>query len=649
MASTKGMVIDLEDEAPPPASTRGMVIDLEDERPASPWAGGGSAVERALAEPPDEVPASRAAPGEPRTPEGVPAMVNPAAHTKTETAALHAIQGMAGGFLDEAHGVLGDPRKSLGGLPGNVTAEGGWQTVKDLLSGKIDADAARTMAERATAPLPPEPSYAEGYRERRDDARTLLEENRRENPGTAAVSEIAGSIASPLNKLGPAAKAGAGAIPNIARAATRAGAQGAVYGAGASGADLTKLDPAEVKKFAKDVAIGAGAGTAVGAAGEGAGQLVRGAANWVKGNLTKNILNEVAEGTANTTPTGRKRLEKAGEVIAKEVIEGEDGKLVRKAYTSDAAKGREMLKPIIEKVAKRNDDAYEAFEKAGRSKVDPDLYGLFLLHAADAADKEGQTRLAAGLRQVQKNAEALAARTGGLDLQQLRGFTTEVQGQASSVLGSLNEHANAKTALQVQHVATKAMDDMLSLAAAGDASLTAAANTIRGNNQRFHALLTIDDGLRLRSYKESTGEGGLVRGAKALAKGITGGGIGAAVGGDERRIEGAALGAAAGLLVPGARATQRGLTTLAIEGARGGLPKLAATEAATGLVARSAARAATAPAPAEDPAVQLFRLAKSGTEEQVIKKAAELGIDEARARSIIKAMRLSREPVLDQH
>jgi hypothetical protein len=322
---------------------------------------------------------------------------------------------------------------------------------------------------------------------------------------------------------------------------------------------------------------------------------------------------------------------------------------VRKAFNGPAARrAARSSSRSSRRSPSGNDAAYEAFEKAGRSKVDPDLYGLFLLHAADAADAEGQTRLAAGIRQVQKNSEALAERTKGLTLPQLRGFTTEVQGQASSVLGSLNEHANAKTALQVQAVATKAMDDMLSLAAAGDQKLTDAANTIRANNERFHALLTIDDGLRLRAYKEGSIAGPITRAAKVLGGSTAGAVAGSMAGGDDDKFRNTVLGALAGAgLTAGAKRVENAITTASIAGARGQLPRLAAAEAGAGFAARAATRAAAAPAPQDDPATKLFRLARDPkvTEEDVIKQAAALGIDADKARNIMRAMRLSREPV----
>lgn len=582
--------------------------------------------ERALAVEPDEPPAARAAPGEPRTPDGVPALRDPKAPGQLETGLTHGAHGLTGGFADE-----------LGALVGRIPIQG-----------------TSTVMGMPVPQLQPEDVYNKGahiptteeYRHDRDLLRQDLEDSRKENPGTALAGEVGGAVLSPLNKLGPVARAGAGILPKVGAAAARGAVQGAVYGAGGSNADLTTLDAEKAKEFAKDVAIGGAVGGAVGAAGEGAAQGVRAGVNAVKKDLTRALMNEIAEGStgATTTATGRKRLEGAAEDIAKEVVEGPDGKTVRAAWSGDAAKGREAIKPLLEKVRGQSDAAYGAFAKAGKSKVDADLYGLLLLDAAEKADKAGQSRVAEAIRTVQRNAEALSARTGGLDLQQLRGFTTEVQGQASSVLGSLNEHANAKAALQVQAVATKAMDDTLSMAAAGDKALTDAANTIRGNNQRFHALLTIDDSLRMRAYKEATGESNLVRGAKLASKAITGGAAGAVIGGEDERLRGAAIGAGAGLLVPAVRAAQRGVTSLAIKGAQGGLPGLAATEAATGAAARGVARAAVGQERHEDPTIDLFRLAKTpGNEERVMKKAAEIGLTEEQARNIIRAMQLTHD------
>lgn len=360
---------------------------------------------------------------------------------------------------------------------------------------------------------------------------------------------------------------GAATVPlRIAKAA----GQGALYASGASEADLTKD---EVKPLLRDAVIGGAVGTVAGAAGEGVSKMIKKGAAAVTDALKRRVLNEVAEGTATTTATGRKKLDAAGEAIVREVVQGPSAKRVRSAYTGDAEAGVKTLQPIIASVGKKLERAYQTFEERGRGVIDIDDYMDRLAEQAAQAQNRGQLSVMRGIEAFSQDVREFAARTGELTLRQLRGLTSETQRAAASTLGSLNEHASAKLAKRLSAVASQEMAETLAKQAGDDKVLRAALTTIRQNNPRYHALATIEETLKQRVYKENTGKSAIVRAAEKVATpAATGAALGALS--SEDRLEGALQGAAAGAALrygipAAARGLDRRLTTEAIAAARG--------------------------------------------------------------------------------
>lgn len=398
------------------------------------------------------------------------------------------------------------------------------------------------------------------YRQARDEYRARDQAGEAAHPGASIAGNVLGGLlTAPIGGSG-------GALRNVATGV----ATGAAYGAGMSEADLTK---GQGVQLLKDAGKGALVGGAIAGGGEALRAGVKKGAQYFKGDLERRILNEVAEGTANTTPTARKKLDAASKNILAEVIEKPDAEAVRKAYTGDAGKGRKMLEPIINKLDDANQRAYKAFEDAGQGSVSTYEYLAQLEKKAQEATKAGRTRDAQAIRAVAEHAHTMAKETGGLTLTQLRGFTTEAQGIAGSVLGGLNEHANAKVAKRMGASVSEAMSDTITKAAHGNPTLTKAAKEIAENNSRLHALLTIDDSLKQRAYKESTGSGPVVKVAKNL---LAPTGLASAAGiasGDEDKIRNMAIAGAAGVAgMPLARAIERGMTTAAIKAAQKRIP-----------------------------------------------------------------------------
>ncbi len=498
-------------------------------------------------------------------------------HSATESATLGALEGLSGGFFDEAHGILGDPKaahSSFGGLPPADYSIEGAKKAWSALTGKDKPEPAKQAA--------PEQSWVDGYRQRRDDVRDLVAENRAENPKAMLAGEIGGTLATAAGRIPKTAAGAASFGRRLLGAAGRGAAQGAVYGAGNSEADLTTLDADKAKDFARDVGVNALVGGASGAAGETLATGVRSIAEGMRGQLSRRILNEIAEGETSTTPRGRQQLERAAANVTDEVVNGPDAKAVRAAYLSGASQGRQQLRPIIDKVNAAKEGQYKLFEDAGKAAVDRQLYSGMLGQAALEAEREGNTLVAEGIRKFGKRVEQSAKNTGGLNLRQLRGLTTEAQGIAESVISSsLTNPQKARIGSQVVAAVTGAMDDTLSKAAGDNPALSKAAEAIRADNKRLNALLTIDNVLATRATKEASARSLLVRGAEKLSNpaalaAIAGGGAGVAKGDNlEDKLKGGltglALAAGAKALPAVLRAGERGLTSAAISGARGDL------------------------------------------------------------------------------
>jgi hypothetical protein len=455
--------------------------------------------------------------------------------SKLESFGRGVAQGASGGFVDE-----------LGGV------------------GTAIGDMAHRVFGDRDPSLPAPPSAVQSYREGRDEHRADDKKAEDAHKYLYGGGQLLGGVATALV---PGAK-GADAVARIGQAAKAGGA----FAAGSSEADLTK---GQVPQFVRDVAVGSAVGGAVGGAGELLKKGVGWAADKIGGSLSRRVMNEVAEGSASTTQTARKQLNKAEKNIVKEVVHGPDADDVRGAYQGGSAtKGQERLAPIIKKIEEKRVKAYDAFAKAGRAAVDVDAYAAMLTQAEKAVRGKGKSSVADGIRAFREKVISEAKETGGLTLEQLRGLTTEAQNHAASALGSLNEHTRAATLKMVERPVTAAMDKVLSNAARGVPALEKAAQQIRNEiNPRLNALLTINKALARRAEKEASAKSGLVRVAERIApSAATGAALGAM--GSEDRIEGALMGAAAGSAVrAGIPALARGIdnkiTTAVIRAAQG--------------------------------------------------------------------------------
>lgn len=325
--------------------------------------------------------------------------------------------------------------------------------------------------------------------------------------------------------------------------------------------------------------------------------------------LTRLIVAEISEGPDGIRPTAtaNKKLDKADDAIASEVLDGPDKKVVREAYLGKAKPGREKLAKVINDVDSQNEKLYAEFTKAGRQIVDHNAYRSALDKAATAANRAGSPMDTALLDQLISRFDTMVERNKGtpVTLAQLRGWTTEVQGLAASAIGGMNEHTTAALKSRAARLVTEHMYDVMEKAAKGDPALQKAARQIAVNNKRLHGLLTIDEALARRQPKEQVSKTVGQRAAEAATTAALGAGAGALVG-DENAgstalaggIIGATVGSRGQVAANVGRRLQRGLTKRAIQ---------SADDAARGRVATETAKTAAAINPVNRASVSTLR------------------------------------------
>lgn len=483
---------------------------------------------------------------------------------------LGAGQGASFGMADEGTG-------AVAGLL--ATRPGKWLREKTGIL-PLNPDGSDPFAAGADVDIrhgPKELSSVEGfkaaYRPAVESAREDLEQARKDQPAAAYGAEIGAALLNPV-KLGPGAGGATAKMgERILRAGGRAATEGALYAGGASTADVGS------GQLLKDIAKGGATGGVVGLAGGAAGEVARKIGSGNVERLEKRILNEAAEGDPGSRPanlTNRRKLEKAETSIVKEVIHGPDAKAVREALQAPPAEAIEKLQPIIDKVGSSTDEGYKAFEAAGKGTVDTGDYAGRLYEKLKQAKTLPEKR---GIEKLINDYQELVDRNDGapLSLRDVRAHTTSIQDVHESVLG-VTPTAAGKLKGKLSAAATEAMDDTLDAAAAGNPQLQAAAEKIRSNNERMSALLTLRRVKATQLGGEATGKSLLQRVGDRAGAAVGGGTLGAAYSFSQdpkhaaRNIAlGVTGGALARSLPAAARAIDRGMTTRAIEAARGNI------------------------------------------------------------------------------
>ncbi len=252
--------------------------------------------------------------------------------SKIETGLMHGLQGATGGFLDEASG--------LGEAAGRVVGVKG-------LGGKFS-----DVGLSDEGAFPKLDVLKQAYKNARDKKRAILAQQAADHEGIAGVSNVAGAVVSPLNKL------------TKGMSLMRAGAGiGGLTALGSSEADLTEGDFAGA---GIDTAIGVGTGALVGKAIDKASPAAEKARAYMasKSRRAAEHLAARAKGAERGTikSLGAERVRKAG---AQSLDEGElsafgntQDLIARNAATK--AKGGKMM-----------GEAYDAIDDAGASTFNP--------------------------------------------------------------------------------------------------------------------------------------------------------------------------------------------------------------------------------------------------------------------------------------
>lgn len=406
-----------------------------------------------------------------------------------------------------------------------------------------------------------DPTGTKTYEGVRNETRGRTAQAAEDHPGAYYPAMVGTALALP----GPTAAKGAGFGTRLATSVAGGAATSGVAGIGQSDAE----DPMEMVKDAGTSAL-------VGGTIAGLGTTVAAPFKWAYDKLGKSaptrIANEAAEGaTQQTTATARKHLANAKEGLAKEVIEGPRGDEVRAALRGPAADAPAKLRPRLDELGGQREEAYAAFEQAGKGNLDPAAYRAGLEAAAKAERKPSKRKSLQKMVEMYDDwAGDLTADGAPLSLRDVRDFTTDIQSLSASAIGSYNEHASARLKDQMAAVATRTMDEMLDAAAAGDKSLEAAAKSLRESNKGMSPLLTAQKALKQRANKEASEGSGFRRMGKQAPIPIISGALGAATSEDGDRLENMAMYGAGGL------ALQKGLPML------GGLMDRGITAAAIG-------------------------------------------------------------------
>lgn len=275
--------------------------------------------------------------------------------TRRESIGQGLIQGATLGFSDEGAAALA---AGVSKLPPSVRAFMG-RIALERHAG-VSPELARAIAEAgSTQPL--------DYTTVRDDIRAYQDRAFRAHPGATTIANFVGGL--PTTGLGAAKGTGVGA------AAATGLKQGALAGAGYSNADLARGD---VGGFARDVAVSAGAGAALGAG-------IRKAVGGAPERVTARVVKDVVEGDAGA------KLSTAKKVVA---AAGEDG-----AELATVLERHPGLERAVAVSAKNRPGAVaKAVEvKIGRLSKDADALYARMDDAAANARRAGAEDKAAGM------------------------------------------------------------------------------------------------------------------------------------------------------------------------------------------------------------------------------------------------------------
>jgi hypothetical protein len=325
--------------------------------------------------------------------------------------------------------------------------------------------------------------------------------------------------------------------------------------------------------------------------------------------IKREIIGRLNDGKMST-PLARAQLERAEKNVVNEVVSGPDAKEISKAVSS-FTKPKDALpvvQSVIEKVDAANEEAYEAFRRAGRGRVSTAQLLERIDNQIKDAARDGNTFVSAALKGLKDDVIEIAADAGekiGKDgrplyiaLPTLRGMITQIGHKASNALGGLEKGARAKNESLYMMRTLDIMKETMDAQAGKVAVLQDAAKEIGERNARLNGLLTIRKNLDQRIEREAGDLPGLVRGATLGQRALQGGAVGGTLatlsqlGGASpgAALGGLAVGAVGASLVPTAKLAERVRARAAIRRAQGAAPVVSkeALELATKVLSGSA-------------------------------------------------------------
>jgi len=402
------------------------------------------------------------------------------------------------------------------------------------------------------------------YTQARDEARAANAAAKEAHPYAYGGGEIAGGVGT---SFVPGLGAAKGA--SVLSHALAAGRAGALYGLGASNADLTKHDFQGAAKDAITSALeGAAIGGAIGGIGKGVGKLLGGAGEAADQQAIKALAQ--GEGKAGAAWSKTRQMVKSPGLrdIINEPIEVATDKGSKKlTLASIAGKPAEEVKPVVSAAMDKLNESlapiYEAADKKSGGVSIKDLINHLDLKAAQYAKSPGNEGYVKAIDDIKNSAlnawaprlrealqmdEAENPQLRSAILKQLdqrvpakdvRKFASTLQERGSESIDRLNPGLGTQVKRDMGSMMRDFVNEHVENVLGSDKRAE-----LQGLNQKFSSLMRIQDVLGARADKEAAGK---VSGAGLVSK-LTG--HGGALGAGLMLAHGNVPGAAAALVVP---------------------------------------------------------------------------------------------------
>lgn len=373
------------------------------------------------------------------------------------------VQGISGGFLDEIGG-------AIRGFAGN----------RDIRN--IGSD----------------------YRRERDDLRTTLAKEEKDQPLAFGAGRVVGGIATAaVPGVGIARGAGVGAK------ALSAARGGAAFGAGSSTADLTKGD---VAGAAKDTALGAATGAATSGVLSGVGKVAGAVGNKLgKGAAVR--VDERVIGGLTEGGTGKQQAKILGEMGVKKgdllKVAKETPGLAEAAAAKKTDKTIELVRAAKDKAMGANDAIYKAVDKASEGIKVTDVIGRLEKITNTLAKDPGKRDLARIVEQKTNDVLSSWGERTHVSARELRTFASDIGPEAFRSVPGVNANAAERARRDVYNTLVRTVEQHVDSVASKAGLPAGAGAAIRESNKKISTFINVEAALLRRSGIEATGKKGL--------------------------------------------------------------------------------------------------------------------------------------------